>query len=644
MAAVSRVRSKAAVVLSAVLLFGAGGGTRAALAQTSVRSGDAAIARAYFDEARQRAAAGDWSGAAPLLAAAEEIDSGDSDLRYLAALASIQNGGSIAQGLDELDAALAADRFTYYRRDDAVSLRSELLIRSGRYAEALAALRGLPLDADTLWMRCRAFEGRGDTSSFDAELRTALRLYPDDPRFPRVFLESLGDPSRSAPRSAEAAALGDTILARLRSYAALDPELPVLAAPIMQDRKARRDAVLAYRSAGGRSARATLLALDYGLVDQKTACDELFSGRYPLKLADIEAALALARSGADRDLVAAAFDAYSGPIVLKKDGGIAETAELKSGRPVSWSRSYDDERGHISYELELADEEPARLVVSIPGTEIRVGYSSYPYCSTIAFSEGGATTDYRFDPDQYFFAPVKLRSVLGSGSGERFVPVYSDAPLPTERACAAAALEIGVSSGDSRQITTLDRGIPLKRVTWKSGRLYAILSYERGLPRIERVDADGDGRFETERVYATGEDGVSKVEWILIDTKGTGIFDYREQTVFPFRKEWDFDRNGSIDAVQYQQKDGSIVREFSTGLDGRFDESMTIQAGKIASFTKNGHNVKLLADANPSVTWIGSKPFDLGSNVPADEGVISVRNIRVRIVRAGSQIFAEIVP
>ena len=644
MVAASRSRNGTAAVLSAVLLFGAGAGVSGAIAQTSVGTGDAAIAHAYFDEARQRADEGDWSGASPLLAAAEEIDAGDSDVRYLSALASIQNGSYIGKSLGELDAALAADRFTYYHRDDAVSLRCELLIRSGRYAEALTVLRDLPVDADTLWMRCRAFEGRGDTSSFDAELRTALRLYPDDPRFPRVFLESLDDSSRSAPRSAEEAALGETILARLQRYTTLDPELPVLAAPIMPDQRERRDAVLAYRSAGGSSARASLLALDYGLVDQKTASDELFSGRYPLKLADIKAALALARSGADRDIVSAGLDAYTGPLVIRKGGGVTETAELKAGRAVSWSRSYDDERGHISYELELADEEPARLVVSIPGTEIRVTYSKYPYCSNLAFSEGGATTDYRFDPDNFFFAPVKMRSVLGSGAGERFVPTYSDAPLPTERACAAAALEISVSSGDSRRVTTLDRGIPLERVTWKSGRLYAVLSYKRGQPQIERVDADGDGRFETERVYATGEDGKARVEWILIDTKGTGIFDYREQTVFPFRKEWDFDHNGSVDAVQFQRKDGSIVREFSTHMDGTFDETMTIRAGKIVSFTKNGHAVKLIPDAASSVTWIGSKPFDLGSNVPVDEGVYPMRNIRVRIVHVASQVFAEIVP
>jgi hypothetical protein len=660
----SRGRIRYAAFLVAVSIFGAayGSGGPEAYAQSAVRSaidsGSAAISRAYFDEARQRAAEGDWAGAAPLIAAAQESDATDSDVHYLAALALIQNGAFVGKSLAELDAAIAADRFNYYRPQDAIILRAELLVRSGRYAEALIALQGMTVDSDISWIRCRAFDGLGDTRSFDSEINDALARFPDDVRFPRIFLESLDTTDRPKARTQTEAALGDIILARLSRYAVLDPEMPVLAAPIMGDETAQRDAVLAYRASGGSSSRATLLALEYGIIDQKTASTELFSGRYPVSLADIARSIELAQSDADREAVGDGLDAYTGRLLIKNRNGIMESVALKAGRATSWTRDYDDARGHISYELNMTNEAPTELDVSLPGTDIHVAYSNYPYCALMTFADGTQSRSYRFAPDSLFYAPVRMRRILGEGKGERFVPVYTDAPLPTETACAASALEIAVLFSDGeRQITSLDHGIPQRRETWKGGRLYAVLTYQKGRPRIERVDSDGDGRFETERIYRRGSDAVDAVgavgagdsgapgvEWVYIDTKGTGIFDYREQTVFPFRKEWDFDDNGSIDAIQFQQADGSVVREFSTRMDGRFDEIMTFKDGTIVSLTKNGRAAKLIPDANPSLTWIGAKPFDFGSNLPAGEGLISIKKTRVRIVRFGSQVFAEIVP
>ncbi len=651
MPALSGGRVRSAAYLAAAFVFGAtcGVGGSQAYAQ-SATDADAAIARAYFDEAHQRATEGDWAGAASLLATAEESDATDSDVRYLSALALIQNGAYPGKSLAELDAAMAADRFSYYRAYDAIILRAELLVRTGRYSEALTALQGLSVDADISWIRCRAFDGLRDKVSFDSELNDAFSRFPDDVRFPRIFLESLGSLGRAAARTPTEAALGGIVLARLSRYSALDPEIQILAAPIMGDEKAQRDAVLAYRASGGLGARATLLALEYGIIDQKTASAELFSGRYPLTLDDIDRAVELAQSDADLSAVGAGLDGYSGSLLVESGDGISEAVALKAGRAISWTISYDDARGHISYVLDLADEEPTGLEVTLPDADIHVAYSKYPYCSMVSFADKSKTTSYRFAPDALFYAPVSLRRILGEDRSERFVPVYAGAPLPTEAACAASALEIALRSADGgeEQIMSLDRGIPQRRETWKAGRLYAVLTYEQGSPSVERVDSDGDGRFETERLYGRIVGAVDPsdvvVEWVLIDTKGTGIFDYREQTIFPFRKEWDFDDNGTIDAIQFQQADGSIVREFSSRLDGRFDETMTIKDGKIVSLTKNGRRVRLIPDANSSLTWIDAKAFDFGSNVPAGEGVFTIKKTRVRIVRVDSQIFAEMVP
>lgn len=616
-----------------------------AFAQSS-SSGPPSIARAYFDEARLRADVGDWQGAASLVAEAEQSDPRDSDVRYLSALAALRNGAYPGICIAELDAAIAAARFRYYNARDALSLKAELLVRSGRFLEALEALRGIPLDADARWIRCRAFLGADDRSSFDKEVAASLAAFPGDARFARVFLERYGMDSGSfAPTQGERSLI-DTILSRLGGLAEEDPELPVLASPLLADRAARRDSVLAYRASGGKSARATLLALDYGIIDEKAACAELFSGVYPLSLADLRRALDLARSDEDRAAVGTALDSYSGPLTIGDGKGMHESAQLRSGRAIQWTRSYDDERGHVSYAATLVDEVPTSLDVSRPEGELRVSYGSYPSCTSISIRQDSRSTEYRFAPGALSYAPLKPQLLLGQGAGQRFIPIATIAQPPTETACAAAALSIAVTSGDGqeRQTTSMENGIPQRRETWKAGRLYSVLQYDRGRPSVERVDEDGDGRYETERLYGSDASGNPAVVWVRIDTKGSGIFDYREQLVPPYRKEWDFDDDGSIDAVQLTEPDGSLLRQFSSRLDGRFDESMRIVKGKIVSLTRGDRSPALIADRNPNVTWIGMKPFDLGSNVPAGEGVFTVMNKRIRIVRVGAQAFAEIVP
>jgi hypothetical protein len=59
---------------------------------------------------------------------------------------------------------------------------------------------------------------------------------------------------------------------------------------------------------------------------------------------------------------------------------------------------------------------------------------------------------------------------------------------------------------------------------------------------------------------------------------------------------------------------------------------------------REGKSVPLTADSNPSVTWIGKKPFDIGSDVPDGEGLFRKADVRYRIVKIGSLVFAEIVP
>ncbi|MGA2545088.1 MAG: hypothetical protein ABSF43_00950 [Rectinemataceae bacterium] len=609
------------------------------------QGGAATVARALLEEARQTAGVGDWEDASLYLAEAATHDPGDADILYLRALAAVKGGLPLDEALGNLNGALTTGRFSYYTRHDASTLKAEILVRERRWTEALGALNPPEIDSavDPVYhlIRARALAGLGDRRAFTAELSYALRRFPDDPAFPRLFLARAG----TVPDSAEARELGNIILSRLTRYSAVDPELPVLASPLMGDINKKRDAVTAFRVAGGSSAAATLRALEYGLIDEASASAELLSSAHPVAYGDLVSLFALAGSPAGRNEVFDALADWSGTIEEDSDGdGIAEaTFSIAKGLVTGWKLDSRQD-GTIDSRAIFADGLPILITLDRTGIQIEIAYSTYPAVSSVAFTEKGERRGYSFGPEAFSFSPIAMRLFAGTGKTAMFFPFPTSAPDPKDGACAAAALSVAVETGSSRSVTLLEKGIPQSSTEYRDGRLFSTTTYIRGKPALERIDADGDGRFETERIFSLDAEGVATPSWQRTDSDGDGVFEYREQLVFPFRKEWDYDGNGSIDALQLQLADGSIKKEFSSRLDGRLDEAVVVKNGKIISLSRDGVSLPLLPDANPQLTWIGKKSFDLGRNLPAGEGIFSAMGKRYRLTRVGEFAFAELVP
>lgn len=633
--------------LAAAIVLGLAPGLSPASAQAG-RAGDGvgpAVARALLAEARQAAGLGDWARASAFLAEASDRDPGDADVLYLASLASVKGGRPLGEALGNLNAALAADRFSYYSRRDALILKAELLVRERRWKEALGALDPIGADASAdpsyRLMRARAFAGLGDSRSFDAEMTIALRRFPEDPAFPRLFLARAG----RLPSSSEARGLADVILGRLARYAQADPELTVLAAPFMREVEARRDAVLAFRASGGTSAAATLRALEYGIIDEAKASSELLAGSKPLLLSDLASLLALAGSPAGRAAVHSALASWSGRVDFDSDGdGIPEGSFTIEKTLVTGWEFNPAQDGAMGSSAAFSDGIPTTETLELGGLETVVSFSAYPAVSSVAFAEKGERRIYSFNPEALSFSPLSMRVFSGSGATSILFPSPDPSPVPSERACAAAALSVTVESGGSRSVTLLDAGLPVSGASYEGDRLVSTTAYSRGSPALERIDADGDGRFETERGYSAGPDGLARPSWLRVDADGDGVFEYREQLAYPFRKEWDYDGNGSVDAVQLQLADGSIEQQFSSRLDGRLDETVIVKSGKLASLSRDGVSLALIPDSNPALTWIGRKIFDVGGNLPAGEGIFWSMGKRYRLTRIGELAFAELVP
>ncbi len=606
----------------------------------------AAGAGAVVDAVVALSSAGRWNDAESLLDEALSIHPADSDLLYLRALAKAKNGRSLHDALADAAAARSGSGFSRYSERDAAVLQADYLVRLRRWEDALRVVTPFvhlsSSDSASRLLRAKALAGSGDRVAFIEELGAAIERFPDDPAFPRLFLSRVG----KFPRTAAERSLGELIAARAWRYAEIDPEIPVLAAPLMSGRAERENAVLAFRAAGAVSAAATIRALEYGIIDEAKALNEISGGLYALRLSDLEELSSLIRTPAALEAMISAFASWTGTVEVDrdKDGEIEERFRLTRGTVSSWDRDSDQD-GVFDVKASFSDGLPVSVDIQAEGMTFKAVYGVFPELATARFEEKKRSRTYSFGPGAFVFSPLHMRRFLGEGREAIYFPEPAGTGVPAERACAAAALGVRTEqSEDEYEDSVLVRGIIETSRAYRAGRLYSFTQYQRGMPVSAKIDEDGDGRFERELRYEMKDASGSVLAWIRIDTDGDGVFDYREQAVSPFRKEWDFDADGGIDAVQYILPDGSLRAEFSSRIDGRLDETVTVKNGRIVELRREGKSVPLTADSNPSVTWIGKKPFDIGSDVPDGEGLFRKADVRYRIVKIGSLVFAEIVP
>ena len=117
------------------------------------------------------------------------------------------------------------------------------------------------------------------------------------------------------------------------------------------------------------------------------------------------------------------------------------------------------------------------------------------------------------------------------------------------------------------------------------------------------MDKDMDGIMECIIHYNNG-----KPETIMVDLNGNGIYDYLEKADdkgIVLEKMWDINEDGTYDIAEKKNED-TIVRNFSTGLNGKFDITMHVLDGKITGIYKNNKK-QLIERDRYGQYWIGNK-------------------------------------
>jgi tetratricopeptide (TPR) repeat protein len=563
--------------------------------------GDAEVAQQYANWAKQVMDEGRTSEALAALERAADFSNVSSDISYLLATARFREGKSRTSIIEPLDTAIEINRWVLFSESQALLLKAEQLIAMRRFSYALTVLDQIgqrvvtaSISADAAMLRLLVFRGLAtgfgqnalemslESSqalvSFRSILLSTMERYPRDPRPLRIFFEYARN---RMPEISELTAsdlnLLELALRRLPFLLEADPELAWLAAPFMRDTGDARRLVASYRAGGiphiqNRDFRphpgSISAALNLGLIDDREAVEELFPGsrgfNYPLPpgiavdgnpvlekdiIIDV---FNLLRSEAGRDLFTQKLLSFSGIIISKDTNGFIESRTYYNS---GFIREFDFDRNlNNLFDFRIlfsASGVPVSAEYPVTGQPLTaaVFWERYPSVERTVLSQ----ETFSFPPGGFQFAPVSFIMLGGSRNHTGITyPVLASQIELTRRTMVSFCVSITRPSiefdGAIEQIF-LDRGIPRQAVEILNGRQVSITEFERGIPIVQYVDLDLDGRMETVRRFHRPS---SEYPWPDSDQ----TFDYRRLLA---SSESDWTGEGLYKTGELYLQDGSVV-------------------------------------------------------------------------------------
>jgi hypothetical protein len=630
------------------------------------KSVNAAAAVRSLERATDFLGSSDWQQASFEARVGASYDPSLADFPYIEALSLAAQKAPRADIFERVEASLASGLFwRTYDRDDALLLGARLYAETCRYKDALALVARVKRNpcADRDYVKILSLYGEGRVSAAREAVSAALSLWPFDSRFARVFL------SREAANKADEASLkiSATILSRLHLWENDDRSLLLLAVPFEHDPEVRVRNIRIYRNMGksdGVSGNAnteddrsipflsTLYALEYGVIDETAAVDELFAAS--ADGIDIAALDRLCPLVADKNLrasIASRLSSYDGVIVADTNGdGIVDSrVQYRLGRPVL-ALFDSDQDGYPDWMVSCDMGAPV-TITGRAGKPV-VTYDTYP---SVRLVTDGAR-EYTIVPGKLSWAPVAwVRDDLKIDGPDFFTIRLTHAePALTDRALLAASAFYVAPDPDRAGGTTkvsLENSMPISAESTADGRPYSWVTYSRGYPVSSREDRDGDGYFETVKTYTVK----GRLESVFVDRNGNRKVEYAETYASngTVTRQWDSDENGSFEITQSVSPGGV---ETTTWLhpDSGKPVVCVVENGVPRSVSYGGLSLAVLKDPVASVWWIGRMPAASRDSVKRIEDsfnhdasavvstTVQVEGKRIYAVRTGGVLFAEI--
>jgi len=526
-----------------------------------------------------------------------------SDIPYLLAVIQTHYKDRIRQKtvVDNLNMAIDANRwFRYSAYYNAQLLKVQMLISMREYGNALICLDKIndsDARADAAMLRLLALRGMSEgkepgydyvnaSAQFRSHVLLAMDGFPRDPRPLRIFFEYAHNrkPQPSELPQSDMNLL-ELALRRLPFLVEADPELAWMAAPFMRDIDDAKRSVASYRS-GSLSKEEKFkpnpasvpVALNLGLIDDKLATEEIFSAvtekEGVIKKEIIIDTYKLLRSEEGRDLFTRKLLTFNGSIITDddNDGYIEIIVHYRMGFIESLVDYLTHNVNNVTVNFGL-DNDPENISVFVTKNDssgnkvllrrVTLQWERYPFVRQAELEN----ETFKFGPAIFNYAPVTFVELGGSDglSGLTYpVPAYQYITL-THRAllsfCSSYTRPSSEIDGAAETIY-MDRGVILRVIETLNGRQVSVTEFEKGLPVVQHIDLDIDGRMETIRYFRRPPSGY---EW-------EDLLNYRRLIA---SSESDWSGDGLYKTKEVYLPDGSVVYSFDMDGGGEMNYSET---------------------------------------------------------------------
>jgi tetratricopeptide (TPR) repeat protein len=570
-------------------------------APISVRAeDDRNAAAAYMIQAQALYDVGDVGGASRLASAALEFFPASSEGLYLRGRIALLKQETTLQGIESIRRAIAASNWTRTDPDTASKTLAHSLLRIGAVGEALTLLQKLvtrqPEDPENRLFLAQAFERSGRRDQAQKTIDAAVRMFPNEEGL-YLFSSMIAERAGRLDAARTVVALG---------LSELGDSLPLfLRSAVLETEESRQVLdVDGYVARGGTDPLASVIALEAQPKDPDKYLSLFFSmnGLSRLDLTQ-RACNAVAGSPVLLDKFTDGLARFSGTRDLPggEEGGFYEERwTYTSGQAVSWIRDANQD-GVPELRAELRNGIVDTLSISEDGGTLTFHFDRYPAIdsASVADSAGNRT---------YFISPRTLGCVLyrGDAAGGAGPSVFA----PTLAQIISAAFRQKDYSGNGSVLlrsTDLSEGKPVyaEEDLDGDGKIDHRIWYSGGKPVRGDRDLGADGSFNEREEFRDG------LLWRrTVDSDGDGKIDYAEQVGGAAEnavvKMWDYNEDGVFDSRESRGANGTVIREFSTGLDGGFDLRIVFKAEVITSVQKDGKALAVTPDPKNGIVWIGA--------------------------------------
>jgi len=466
--------------------------------------------------------------------------------------------------VEYLQKAIDTNRWMIYSENAALLLKAEKLIALRKYSDVFAVLDKIggneisaQTRADAEMLRLYALRGmahNGDLNAlaqFRSLTLTAMDRFSRDPRPLRIFFEYARGRMSFSPNVFHIPfynnitdgdfSLMELALRRLPFLLEADTDLAWLASPFIRNLDDARRLTSTYRAGGIPNIQnrdfmprpeSIPLALNLGLIDDRRATEELFSGsrgfNYPLPegiapngnpaldkdvIADV---YALLRSEEGRDNFTRKLLAFSGVIFSDedRDGYIDNFAVYDSGAVIVYEIDKDQSNDfHFKYYISGGSLLSAKIHLTGQAADLLINWERYPSVADAELNSSMPRNKelFTFRPAEFQYHPVSFIELGGSQklSGLLYpVTEYENAGISYRTLVLfCSTLTRNSPEFDNAEETFfMEKGVPLKAVEYVFGEILngdslSITEFERGLPVIQYIDLDLDGRKETIRRF-----------------------------------------------------------------------------------------------------------------------------------------------